>query len=223
MPCRTIRAHLEQLLEFERGRIIGLKEAGWQIGESFIIWDEAMRPLEDADKNRRSARTRVSIMTIHRWLIERNLPSYGPLNHLQLTPAHYRGRLQRYLALSGWNKSYWGCIVLSDESCFQLCPDNHRRRVWRHPGQRADPAFPIARPTGPQPGVMVSGVMDKPVCKRVSPPRLFFLFIVKVSRALKKCRRKVFLNCQKNRNPEPLVTFMGLRRIEEFIDQYSGA
>ncbi|GFS94214.1 hypothetical protein TNCV_3786711 [Trichonephila clavipes] len=29
MACRRIRAHYEQLSEFERGRIIGLKEAGW--------------------------------------------------------------------------------------------------------------------------------------------------------------------------------------------------
>ncbi|GFW59751.1 HTH_Tnp_Tc3_2 domain-containing protein [Trichonephila clavipes] len=29
MPRRRIRAHYEQLSEFERGRIIGLKEAGW--------------------------------------------------------------------------------------------------------------------------------------------------------------------------------------------------
>ncbi|GFV74149.1 hypothetical protein TNCV_4510551 [Trichonephila clavipes] len=29
MPLHGIRAHYEQLSEFERGRIIGLKEAGW--------------------------------------------------------------------------------------------------------------------------------------------------------------------------------------------------
>ncbi|GFW00065.1 transposable element Tc1 transposase [Trichonephila clavipes] len=34
-------------------------------------------------------------------------------------------------------------------------PDGHRRRVWRRLGQRSDPAFTIARYTGPQPGVMV--------------------------------------------------------------------
>ncbi|GFT90485.1 transposable element Tc1 transposase [Trichonephila clavipes] len=34
--------------------------------------------------------------------------------------------------------------LFSDESHFQLCPDDHRRRVWRHPGQGADPAFTIA-------------------------------------------------------------------------------
>ncbi|GFU73900.1 hypothetical protein TNCV_555281 [Trichonephila clavipes] len=48
---RRIQAHYEQLLEFERGRIIELKEAGWQIGESLVMWVEAMRPLEDAGKN----------------------------------------------------------------------------------------------------------------------------------------------------------------------------
>ncbi|GFY20693.1 hypothetical protein TNCV_1119271 [Trichonephila clavipes] len=31
--------------------------------------------------------------------------------------------------------------VFSDESRFQLCSDDHRRRVWRRPAQRADPDF----------------------------------------------------------------------------------
>ncbi|GFT66386.1 hypothetical protein TNCV_3208311 [Trichonephila clavipes] len=61
-------------------------------------------------------------MTIHRWLIERNLPSHRPLRNLPLTPAHCRARLQWFLIRSG---------------------------------QRADPSFTIARPTSPQPGVMV--------------------------------------------------------------------
>ncbi|GFV91268.1 hypothetical protein TNCV_897871 [Trichonephila clavipes] len=39
------------MLEFERGRIIGLKEAGLKIGKSLVIWVEVMRPLEDAGKN----------------------------------------------------------------------------------------------------------------------------------------------------------------------------
>ncbi|GFS95852.1 hypothetical protein TNCV_2259271 [Trichonephila clavipes] len=30
MLCRRIRAHFNQLSEFERSRIIGLKEAGWE-------------------------------------------------------------------------------------------------------------------------------------------------------------------------------------------------
>ncbi|GFW76028.1 hypothetical protein TNCV_352131 [Trichonephila clavipes] len=38
--------------------------------------------------------------------------------------------------------------VLSDESRFQLCPDDHRRRVWRRPVQHADSAFTLAHHTG---------------------------------------------------------------------------
>ncbi|GFW49545.1 hypothetical protein TNCV_2843261 [Trichonephila clavipes] len=37
--------------EFERGRIIERKRHFGQIGESLVIWVEAMRPLEDAGKN----------------------------------------------------------------------------------------------------------------------------------------------------------------------------
>ncbi|GFV38410.1 transposable element Tc1 transposase [Trichonephila clavipes] len=109
---------------------------------------------------RRATRTRVSDMTIHRRLIERNLPSCGPLRHLPLTPTHFRGILQWCLALSGWNQPDWGSIAFRDESRFQLRPDDHRRRVWRRPGQRANPALTIARRTGPYPGVMVRGAIS---------------------------------------------------------------
>ncbi|GFW12504.1 HTH_Tnp_Tc3_2 domain-containing protein [Trichonephila clavipes] len=91
------------------------------------------------------------------WLIERNLPSYQPLRNLPLTPAHCPARLQSCLARSGWNHADCGRIAFSDESCFRLCSDNHRRHVWRRPGQRADPAFPFAHNTGSQPEVMIRG------------------------------------------------------------------
>ncbi|GFW81325.1 hypothetical protein TNCV_376731 [Trichonephila clavipes] len=38
MPRHRIRVHYEQLSEFKRGRIIGLKEKIGQIGESLVIW-----------------------------------------------------------------------------------------------------------------------------------------------------------------------------------------
>ncbi|GFU39718.1 transposable element Tc1 transposase [Trichonephila clavipes] len=98
-------------------------------------------------------------MTIHRPLIERNLRSYQPLRHLPLTPAHYRARLLWCLARSDLNHADWGRIIFIDESRFQLCPDDHRRRVWRWPGQRANPAFTIERITGPQQRVMYSGLI----------------------------------------------------------------
>ncbi|GFU20878.1 HTH_Tnp_Tc3_2 domain-containing protein [Nephila pilipes] len=90
-------------------------------------------------------------MTLHRRLIERNLRSYRPLRHQPLPPALCGFKLQWCLAPSGWNEADWRRIVFIDESLFQLCPDDHRRRVWRRPGQLVDPAFTITRHTGPEP------------------------------------------------------------------------
>lgn len=202
MPRCIIRAHYEQLSEFDRGRIIGLKEAGWtnrriarhlsrsdatirrcwqgwvengrvqrQDGsgrprattnreDRAIVRSAVTAPSSSLSTIRRSTQTPVSTMTIHRRLRERNLRSRRPLRHLPLTPAHCRARLQWCMARSGWNDADWGRIVFSDESRFQLCPDDHRRRVWRRTGQRGDPAFTIARHTGPQQGIMVWGAIS---------------------------------------------------------------
>ncbi|GFT95076.1 transposable element Tc1 transposase [Trichonephila clavipes] len=62
--------------------------------------------------------------------------------------------------------------MFSAESCFQLCPDDHRRRVWRRPGQRADPAFHIARHTSPQQGVMKPGLIFKQDNAKPRPTRV---------------------------------------------------
>ncbi|GFV12727.1 hypothetical protein TNCV_1366971 [Trichonephila clavipes] len=70
-------------------------------------------------------------MTIHRQLIKRNLRSYRPLHNLPLTLSHCRAKLQWFSTLSGWNYADWGRIVFSNESHFQLCPDNHRSSVRR--------------------------------------------------------------------------------------------
>ncbi|GFW48810.1 HTH_Tnp_Tc3_2 domain-containing protein [Trichonephila clavipes] len=136
IPRLRIRAHYEQLSEFERGHIIELKEAGranrriarhmgrsdaairkcwqeWVENGRFQRHDGSGRPREKADREdkmivksavtasesslstiRRTTRTRVSTMTIHRWLIERNLRSYRPLRHLPFAPAHCRTKLQ---------------------------------------------------------------------------------------------------------------------------------
>ncbi|GFT78142.1 uncharacterized protein TNCV_837511 [Trichonephila clavipes] len=75
--------------------------------------------------------------------------------YLPLTSAHRRARLLLCFARSGWNHADCRRIAFSDEFRFQLYPDDHGRRVWRHPGQRADSAFTIARHTCPQPGVML--------------------------------------------------------------------
>ncbi|GFX61079.1 HTH_Tnp_Tc3_2 domain-containing protein [Trichonephila clavipes] len=187
-----IRAHYEQLSEFEKGLIIGLKEASranrriarhmgrsdaairrcwqeWLDNGRFQCHDGSGQPRATADREDRlivrsavtisdsslstvsqaTTRTRVCNTTIHRQLMEQNLRSYRPLHHLPLTPAHCRARLQWCLALSGWNPAEGGFIVFSEESRFQMCPDDHRKRVCRPPGQCDDPAFTISRHTGP--------------------------------------------------------------------------
>ncbi|GFV66157.1 HTH_Tnp_Tc3_2 domain-containing protein [Trichonephila clavipes] len=88
-------------------------------------------------------------MTGHIRLIERNLRSYRPLRHLQHMPAYIRATLQWCLARSGWNHDEWERIVFRNESCLQLCPDDHQRRVWIRTGQRVDHAFAIACHRGP--------------------------------------------------------------------------
>ncbi|GFV28747.1 retrovirus-related Pol polyprotein from transposon 297 [Trichonephila clavipes] len=70
-------------------------------------------------------------------------------------------RLMRWaLALQPYNFKIVHRSVLSDESRFQLCPDDRRRRKWRRLGQRADLAFTIAHHTCPQPRVMVWGAIS---------------------------------------------------------------
>ncbi|GFU12937.1 hypothetical protein TNCV_1456741 [Trichonephila clavipes] len=61
-----------------------------------------------------------------------------------------RGRIIR-LNKTGRNHVDFGRVLFSEESHFQLCPEDNRRRVWRRPGL----VFTIACHTGPQPGVMV--------------------------------------------------------------------
>ncbi|GFW87594.1 15-hydroxyprostaglandin dehydrogenase [Trichonephila clavipes] len=64
---------------------------------------------------------------------------------------------------NGWAMTDFSVMMvavdLGDEFSFQLCPDKNRRRVWRRPGQRADPAFTIARHRGPQERVMYLGLI----------------------------------------------------------------
>ncbi|GFW23987.1 transposable element Tc1 transposase [Trichonephila clavipes] len=82
------------------------------------------------------------------------MPRRGIRAHYEQLPEFERGHMIE-LKEADWNHADWGPIVFSDESRFQLCPDDRRGRFWRNPGHRADPAFTIARHTGPQPGVIV--------------------------------------------------------------------
>ncbi|GFX69969.1 uncharacterized protein TNCV_2099871 [Trichonephila clavipes] len=51
------------------------------------------------------------------------------------------------------------CVVLSDESRFNLSSDDNRVRVRRPRGERLNPAFALQRHTTPTAGVMVRGAI----------------------------------------------------------------
>ncbi|GFX63550.1 transposable element Tc1 transposase [Trichonephila clavipes] len=95
-----------------------------------------MRPLQDADKNGWTVADFCIIMVV-----------------VDLPQQISQRLIYRY------QPSYVRPTLFNDESRFQRCPGDHRRRVWRRPGQRADPAFTIARHARPQPRIMVWGAI----------------------------------------------------------------
>ncbi|GFU48620.1 transposable element Tc1 transposase [Trichonephila clavipes] len=110
---------------------------------------KTMRSLEDAGKNGWTVADFSVIM------VAINLGSQQIGRTMPIVSTHCQARLQWCLAQSGWNRANKERIMFSNKFRYHLCPDDHRRRVWRRPGQRANPAFTIARHTGPQPRVMV--------------------------------------------------------------------
>ncbi|GFV72992.1 transposable element Tcb2 transposase [Trichonephila clavipes] len=98
MPLRRFLRQYEQLSQFERGRIIGMMEAGWSARR-------VARQLDRSDCVRR-------------------------------------------------------------ESRFNLSSNDNSVRVWRHCGERLNPAFALQRYTAPTAGVMVWGVI---ACNTRSP------------------------------------------------------
>ncbi|GFW28986.1 hypothetical protein TNCV_2355441 [Trichonephila clavipes] len=87
-------------------------------------------------------------------LIERNLRSYRSLRHLPFMAVHSGPRLQWCLNRSGWNHAEWGRIVFLAMNPTSMCPDDNRRR------RPCRSYFHIARPKGPQQGIMVWGAIS---------------------------------------------------------------
>ncbi|GFS75947.1 transposable element Tcb1 transposase [Trichonephila clavipes] len=147
MPHRRIRAHYEQPSEFERCRIIGLKERGFrQIGESLVMGRSA------------AAIRRCWQEWVNSGRFQRHDGSGRPR-----TTADQEDRLIVKSAVTALDSSLSTIIratMFSDEFLFHLGPEDHRRRVLRRPGQHADHAFTIARPTSPQQGVMIWGAIS---------------------------------------------------------------
>ncbi|GFW29306.1 HTH_Tnp_Tc3_2 domain-containing protein [Trichonephila clavipes] len=173
MPLRRNRRQYEQLTDFDRGRIIGLREAGWSnrrigrhLGRSDMVvarcwqqWITEGRVYTVAEVPLRE--------TIRRRLTEVGLRSRRPLRRLPLTPHHRQCRLD-FADLGQRSVTDWRRVIFSDESRFSLSADDHRTRVWRRTGQRSDPAFIVERHTAISQGAIYQQDNARPHTARLS-------------------------------------------------------
>ncbi|GFX22903.1 HTH_Tnp_Tc3_2 domain-containing protein [Trichonephila clavipes] len=129
MPLRRNRRQYEQLADFDRGRIIGLREAGWsnrRIGRHLgrrAIWTSQEHTNDREDRAIRRVATSApttslasiqrhlppsrhpvpSRETIRRRLTEVGLRSRRPLRRLPLTPHHRQCRLDFCRPRATWS------------------------------------------------------------------------------------------------------------------------
>ncbi|GFV28570.1 transposable element Tcb2 transposase [Trichonephila clavipes] len=142
MPLRRFRRQYEQLSQFERRRIIGMKEAEWsarpphrkKCTRSSAAIQAQVAPSVEAPVSSRSIRRRLAEGHLRSWLSLRVLP---------LTPTHQRLRLEWYHARGNWTAAEWNQVVFSNESRFNLNSENNRVHVWRPRGERLNPAFSL--------------------------------------------------------------------------------
>ncbi|GFX35789.1 hypothetical protein TNCV_745821 [Trichonephila clavipes] len=89
-----IPAHHGQLSEIKRCRPRAIADR-----KDRLIVRSAVTELDSSLSTiKRTALTRVIHVSIHKQKIERDLRSYQPLHHLRLTSAHFRARIQWFLA-----------------------------------------------------------------------------------------------------------------------------
>ncbi|GFU71973.1 transposable element Tcb1 transposase [Trichonephila clavipes] len=167
MPLRRNRRQYEQLTDFDRGRIIGLREAGWSnrrigrhLGRSDMVVARCWQQWITEGRVECTVAEVPSRETIRRRLTEVGLRSRRPLRRLPLTPHHRQCRLDFCRPRATWSVTYWRRVIFSDESRFSLSADDHRTRVWRRTGQRSDPAFIVERHTAISQGVTVWGAIS---------------------------------------------------------------
>ena len=128
----------------------GRPRASTEREERAIVWSAITVPDSSLSTIKCAFHTRMSTTTSYRLLIEQNLRSYSDC----YATCHSRVHTVEPDYSGAWLTQVW-MMLTSDESHFQLCPDDHRSCGWRRTGKRGDPAFTIARHTDPQQGIMV--------------------------------------------------------------------
>ncbi|GFV97125.1 transposable element Tcb2 transposase [Trichonephila clavipes] len=186
MPLRRNRRQYEQLTDFDRGRIIGLREAGWSnrrigrhLGRSDMVvarcWQQWItegrvyrrggsgRPRNTNDREDRAIRrVATSAPTTSLASIQRHLPPFQTSSAIKRNHKETTDRMSTGFLPTSGNLSVtdWRRVIFSDESRFSLSADDHRTRVWRRTGQRSDPAFIVERHTAISQGVTVWGAVS---------------------------------------------------------------
>ncbi|GFX14571.1 transposable element Tcb1 transposase [Trichonephila clavipes] len=146
MPGKHARRHFSQLSEFERGRIIGMKTAGWSTRRVAGQVDRS----ECAVRNCWKQWTREGT---HKWKI-------GSGATRKTTRREDRSIVRQALVDPFVTRSTIGAdVVFSDESWFVLGTDDNRVRVWRRPGERYNSPHTVLRHTAHIAGVMIWGAV----------------------------------------------------------------
>ncbi|GFV69990.1 transposable element Tc1 transposase [Trichonephila clavipes] len=171
MPCRRKGAKFEQISEFERGKIVGLREAGLsyravaarvQRNSSTIMrvskqWTDEGWTARKSGSGARNVTSAPDDRRLRR-LLQRGLRARIPLYRIHLTQNHRHLRLQWANVHRSW-RSDWQQVVFSDESRFNLWHHDGRIRVMRYAGERHIPECNIERHSRRTPGVMVWGAI----------------------------------------------------------------
>ncbi|GFW24074.1 DDE_3 domain-containing protein [Trichonephila clavipes] len=98
MPLRRNRRQYEQLTDFDRGRIISLREAGWFIGRHLG----------------RSDMTSSAIKRNHKETTDRSWLEEPTLRRLPLTPHHRQCRLDFCRPRATWSVTDWRSVMNPD-------------------------------------------------------------------------------------------------------------
>ncbi|GFW91832.1 transposable element Tcb1 transposase [Trichonephila clavipes] len=168
MSRRKKRSAIDQVSEFDRGRIVAYRECGLsfreigsRVGQNqttvMQICDRWMQ--EGAtDRSGRShppqcTTSRLSTRTIRRRLQQNGPSARRPWLGLPLTQNHRHLRRQwcdeRRIWVTEWNE-----VVFTDESRIYLQHHYGRIRVWRHRGEKMLNSCVMHRHIGPAPGIM---------------------------------------------------------------------
>ncbi|GFV61600.1 transposable element Tcb1 transposase [Trichonephila clavipes] len=174
MPCRRKGAKFEQISEFERGKIVGLREAGLsyravaarvQRNNSTIMrvskqWTDEGRTARKSGSGARNVtsapddRRLVRMAQTDRTASSRQLAAHW----IPLTQNHRHLQLQWANVHRSW-RADWQQVIFSDESRFNLWHHDGRIRVMRYAGERHIPECNIERHSKRTPGVMVWGAI----------------------------------------------------------------